>query len=146
MVFCNQVGKGRVVFFPMDLDRTFWEVLAEDHLVLLKYAVLWAADEPQPMTVTGPGLLDISYWRQKDSLAAHLVNMTNPMMMKGPYRQVMPLDGPFTVNLTVPHGVDTRKVTLLESGKTARWRRKGPILTIDVPSIRLHEVVAVDLS
>jgi hypothetical protein len=66
--------------------------------------------------------------------------------MKGPYRQVMPLDGPFTVNRTVPHGVYTRKVTLLESGKTARWRRKGPILTIEVPSIRLHEVVAVDLS
>jgi hypothetical protein len=58
----------------------------------------------------------------------------------------MPLDGPFTVNLTVPHGVDTRKVTLLESGKTARWRRKGQTLTIEVPSIRLHEVVAVDLS
>jgi hypothetical protein len=146
MVFCNQVGKGRVVYFPMDLDRTFWEVLAEDHLVLLKNAVLWAADEPQPMAVTGPGLLDISYWRQKDSLAAHLVNMTNPMMMKGPYREVMPLDGPFTVNLTVPHGVDTKKVTLLESGKTARWRRKGQTLTVEVPSVRLHEVVAVDLS
>ena len=55
----------------MDLDRTFWEVLAADHLVLLKNAVDWAADEPQPMTVTGPGMVDISYWRQKNSLAAH---------------------------------------------------------------------------
>jgi hypothetical protein len=58
----------------------------------------------------------------------------------------MPLDGPFTVTLAVPPGVDTRKVTLLESGKTARWRRKGHTLTVEVPSIRLHEVVAVDLS
>jgi hypothetical protein len=146
MVFCNQVGKGRVVYFPMDLDRTFWEVLAEDHLVLLKNAVLWAADEPQPMTVTGPGLLDVAYWRQKDSLTAHLVNMTNPMMMKGPYREVMPLTGPFTITLTVPPGADTKKVTLLESGKTVRWRRKGHTLTVEVPSIRLHEVIAVDLA
>ena len=46
MVFCREVGKGRVVYFPMDIDRTFWEVLAADHLVLLKNAVEWAADEP----------------------------------------------------------------------------------------------------
>ena len=77
MAFCRQVGKGRVVYFPMDLDRTFWEVLAADHLLLLKNAVDWAAEETQPMTVTGPGLVDISYWRQKNSLWR--INMNNPM-------------------------------------------------------------------
>src|SRR3984885_4315481 len=90
LAFCRQVGRGRVVYFPMDLDRTFWEVLAADHLVLLKNAVEWAAEESQPMTVTGPGLVDISYWRQKDSLTAHVVNMNNPMMMKGPYLALRP--------------------------------------------------------
>jgi len=42
--------------------------------------------------------------------------------------------------------VDTKKVTLLESGKTPRWSRKGHLLTVEVPSIRLHEVIAVGLS
>src|SRR5678815_2809228 len=90
MVFVREVGKGRVVYFPMDLDRTFWEVLAEDHSVLLRNAVAWAMEESQPMIVAGPGIVDVAYWRQKDSLAAHIVNMNNPMMMKGPYREVMP--------------------------------------------------------
>jgi hypothetical protein len=145
MVFCRDVGKGRVVYFPMDLDRTFWEVLAADHQLLLQNAVEWAMDAPQPMTVTGPGMVDISYWRQKDSLAAHIVNLNNPMMMKGPYREILPA-GPYRVTLELPRGAKVRGVTLLESGTTPNSRQDGGRLTVDVPAIRLHEVVAVDLA
>jgi hypothetical protein len=145
MVFCRQVGKGRVVYFPMDIDRTFWEVLAEDHLVLLKNAVLWAMDETQPMTVTGPGLLDIAYWRQEKSLTAHLVNMNNPMFMKGPYREMIPA-GPYTVSLALPAGAKIGAVRLLEAGTAAKTRRDGARLVVEVPRVRLHEIVAVDLA
>jgi hypothetical protein len=144
MVFCRTVGKGRVVYFPMDLDRTFWEVLAPDHLVLLANAVAWAADETPPMMVTGPGLLDIAYWRQAGSLAAHLVNMNNPMMMKGPYREIMPA-GPYTVSLALPAGAKVAAVRLLESGAVPKTARDGNRLVVEVPRIALHEVVAVDL-
>ena len=144
MVFCRQAGKGRVVYFPMDLDRTFWEVLAADHLVLLKNAVDWAMEESQPMTVSGPGLVDIAYWRQKNSLAAHIVNMNNPMMMKGPYREMIPA-GPYTVTLALPAGAKVGAVKLLESGAVPKTSRNGTRLVVEVPRIRLHEVVAVDL-
>jgi hypothetical protein len=144
-VFCREVGKGRVVYFPADLDRTFWEVLSEDHLVLLKNAVLWAMDEAQPMTVTGPGLIDIAWWRQKNSLAAHLVNMNNPMMMKGPYREML-VTGPYSVSLAIPAGAKIGAVKLLESGATPKTRVAGGRLIVEVPRIRLHEVVAVDLT
>jgi hypothetical protein len=144
MVFCRQAGKGRVVYFPMDLDRTFWEVLAADHMLLLKNAVEWAAEESQPMTVAGPGMVEVAYWRQKNSLAAHVVNMNNPMMMKGPYREVMPA-GPYTVSLTIPPGAKVGAVKLLESGAAAKTSRQGNQLVVEIPRIRLHEVVAVDL-
>jgi hypothetical protein len=145
MVFCRQVGKGRVAYFPMDLDRTFWEVLAADHQLLLQNAVSWAAEETPPMTVHGPGLIDVSYWRQKDSLTAHLVNMNNPMMMKGPYREILPA-GPYTVSLAIPPGAKIGAVKLLESGATPKASHDGGRLVVEVPRIRLHEVVAVDLA
>jgi hypothetical protein len=145
MVFCRQAGKGRVVYFPMDLDRTFWEVLAADHLVLLKNAVDWAMEDSQPMSVSGPGLVDIAYWRQKNSLAAHIVNMNNPMMMKGPYREMIPA-GPYTVSLEIPSGAKVGAVKLLESGAVPKTSRDGTRLVVEVPRIRLHEVVAVDLA
>ncbi len=90
-VFLRQAGRGRVVYFPFDLDRTFWEVLSADHLKLMRNAVAWAHQEEQPLTVTGRGVLDVSLWRQKASITAHLVNLTNPMMMKGPMREIIPL-------------------------------------------------------
>ena len=33
---------GRVAYFPFDIDRTFWEVLSEDHLKMMRNTVLWA--------------------------------------------------------------------------------------------------------
>jgi hypothetical protein len=44
-VFARQVGRGRVVYFPFDLDRTFWETLSTDHLRVLQNAVAWAHGE-----------------------------------------------------------------------------------------------------
>ncbi|HEY5347818.1 MAG TPA: alpha-amylase family protein [Rhizomicrobium sp.] len=144
MVFCRSFGKGRVVYFPMDIDRTFWQVLSPDHLALLRNAVEWAADEPAPLSVTGPGLLDIAYWRQENSLTAHLVNMNNAMFMKGPYREIAAA-GPFTVTMQIPAGLKIAAAKLLSSGTQAKSRRNGDTLIIEVPQVRLHEVVAVDL-
>ncbi len=44
---------GRVAYLPMDLDRTFWEVLAEDHMKLLRNTVQWATNQRQMVEVTG---------------------------------------------------------------------------------------------
>jgi hypothetical protein len=99
----REMGHGRVVYFPGDIDRTFWEVLDVDHGKLLRNAVLWATNEPAPVTVEGKGVLDISVWGQKNSMTVHLVNLTNPMMMKGPLREVIPLPNQ-QVSVQVPEG------------------------------------------
>jgi hypothetical protein len=132
------------VYFPWDIDRVFWEVLAVDHGLLLGNAVRWATDEPPPVEVTGPGLLDVAAWRQSASMTAHLVNLTNPMMMKGPFRELIPV-GEQRVVVRLPEGQKARKVQLLVAGREMAVEQVDSRLTVAVPSIRDHEVVAIDL-
>jgi hypothetical protein len=134
----------RVVYFPWDIDRAFWEVLCVDHGRLLRNAIIWASDETPPVTVTGPGVLDIAVWRRKQSLTVHLVNLTNPMMMKGPFREFIPI-GPQRVRLNLPDGSRARKVHLLASDQPVRWTSAQGGIELTVPSVIDHEVIAVDL-
>jgi hypothetical protein len=140
----NPKSAGRVVYFPWDIDRTFWEVLGVDHGKLLRNAVEWATNEEPPVRVTGRGVLDVTVWRQKDSLTVHLVNLTNPMMMKGPFRELIPV-GPQKVHLRLPTGTKPHQVHLLAAKKTPHAERAGQYLTFTVPSILDHEIVAIDL-
>lgn len=143
-VFARQAGKGRAIYFPWDIDRTYWEVLATDHWKLLRNAVDWAADEPRPVTVEGPGVLDVTLWRQKNSLTVHLVNLTNPMMMKGPVREVIPV-GPQKVRLRLPGGGKAKTVRFLVGAGQPHTTEAVGTLILTVPSISTHEVIAVDL-
>jgi hypothetical protein len=143
-VFLREVGGGRVVYFPWDIDRTFWEVLCVDHFKLLRNAVEWATNEPPMVEVTGPGVLDVTVWQQKNSLTVHLVNLTNPMMMKGPLREFIPI-GEQRVRLRLQDRQKPRRVHLLAAGKTISTKHEQGYLTLKAPSILDHEVVAIDL-
>ena len=145
-VFLRENGAGgRVVYFPWDIDRTFWEVLSGDHLALLRNAVDWATNEERPVTVTGPGVLDVTCWQQKASLTVHLVNLTNPMMMKGPIRELIPT-GEQEVRVRLPEGTKAEAVRLLSADRPAKTVRVGTSLVVTVPSVLDHEVVAIDLA
>ncbi|SPE41377.1 conserved exported hypothetical protein [Candidatus Sulfopaludibacter sp. SbA3] len=141
-VFLRETGKGRVVYFPWDIDRTFWEVLSPDHGKLLRNAVDWAAGEPHPVTVTGPGTLDVTIWSQKDSMTVHLVNLTNAMMMKGPIREFIPVP-PQKVVIRVP--ARPKAVHLLVSTAQPAVQYGNGIVILTLPSILDHEVIALDL-
>ena len=142
--FLSEAGAGRVVYFPWDIDRTFWEVLALDHFKLLRNAVHWATNEDPPVSVAGPGVLDVTVWRQQQSLTVHLVNLTNPMLMKGPVRELLPV-GEQRVRVRLPEGTAAKAVRLLVAGATPAFRESPGCLEVTVPSIRAHEVIAVDL-
>jgi hypothetical protein len=142
-LFMREVGAGRVVYFPWDVDRTFWEILDVDHGVLLRNAVVWVTNEAPVVRVVGPGVLDVTAWRQSRSATVHLVNLTNPMMMKGPVREPVSV-GPQVVRVRLP-GEKPARVRLLVAGTTVHPRRSGDWLEVTVPSVLEHEVVAVDL-
>ncbi len=143
-IYLRDLGRSRVVYVPWDIDRTFWEVMSVDHGRLLRNAVSWAANEAPPVEVTGPGLLDVTIWRQRDSMTVHLVNLTNPMMMRGPLREVIPV-GPERVVIRLPPGTRAKKVQLLTAETSPRVDEAGGVLTVTVPSVGVHEVIAIDL-
>lgn len=145
-LYLRETGPSRIVYFPFDIDRTFWEVLNVDHGRLLANAVRWAGGRP-PVEVTGPGVIDVTVWRQAASLTVHLVNLSNPMMMKGPLRELIPLPAQH-VRVQLPEGKRPKQVHLLSgagAGGAARYELAGGWLKLTVPSILLHEVIAIDL-
>ena len=143
-LYLRELGQSRVAYFNWDIDRTFWEVLAPDHLKILANTIRWACNEEQPLTVEGPGMLDIAYWQQADSLTVHLVNLTNPMMMKGPFREFFPV-GEQRVRMRLPDGRRGTSARLLVSGQAVEARQVDGAIETTVPSIRDHEVLAVEL-
>jgi hypothetical protein len=143
-VYLSEIGAGRVVYFPWDIDRTFWEVLSVDHSFLLRNAVRWATNGDLPVQVTGAGVLDVSVWRQQRSITVHLVNLTNPMMIKGPFRELIPV-GEQQVFIKLPAGTQARRVQLLREGRALPLPLDGERLSLKIPSIRDHEIVAIDL-
>jgi hypothetical protein len=137
-VFLREEGRSRRIYFPMDLDRTFWEFMLEDHGRLLGNAVRWALNEDPVVTVEGSGILDITIWRQGAAHIVHLVNFSNPMMMKGPIRELVPI-GAQRVRLKA----GASEARLLVKGATAPARRAGEWVEFTVPEILDHEVIVV---
>lgn len=143
-LYLRDLGGARVAYFPWDIDRTFWEVMSVDHGRLLRNAVRWAAGEPPLVEIEGPGVIDVTVWRQRNSITLHLVNLTNPMMMKGPLREVIAI-GPLEVRFRMPAGTQARRARLLTGGQPVRLAESQGTLSFTVPSVEIHEVVAIDV-
>lgn len=66
-------------------------------------------------------------------------------MLKGSVREIIPITVQ-KISLRVPAGRRVRRVHLLTAAKDVRYRAGGNTIFLEVPSIALHEVVAVDFS
>jgi len=143
-VYLRELGNSRIAYIPWDIDRTFWEIMNVDHGKLLRNIIKWATNEQPPVRVTGPGILDVTIWRQKKSMTVHLVNLTNPMMMKGPFREFIPI-GEQKLQIKTPPNTKVKKIHLLVSDKSPDYETRDDFVSLAVPSILDHEVVALDL-
>ena len=146
----ESAASGRVVYLPSDLDRTFWEVLAEDHLKLLRNIAEWATQEAAAVEVTGPGLIDVVAWNDREAIVVHLVNLTNPMAMKGPYREFVPV-GQQQIRLRLLQALKAQSAKLLVAEKEVAINHSDGTMTVTVPSITVpsildHEVVVITKS
>jgi hypothetical protein len=144
-LYLREVGKGRIAYIPGDMDRTFWQLMSTDHGKLLRNTIRWALNEDPVVDVKGSGIVDVTVWRQKSSMTVHLVNLTNPMMMKGPFRELIPIDAQ-QVSIKIPRETKVSAAHLLISGQKPAFKLNGSTLTLTVPNILDHEIVALDLA
>lgn len=77
-------------------------------------------------------------------MTIHLVNLTNPMMMKGPFRELIPVEAQLSVPVSA--GVTVTGVRLLMSEQPPQFDVKRGRVTVRVPRILDHEIVALDLA
>jgi hypothetical protein len=142
-LYLNDTGNSRIAYFPGDIDRTYWQIMSTDHLKLLQNTIRWALNEEPVVEVEGPGVMDVTVWKQKDSMTVHLVNLTNPMMMKGPFREFIPID--VQVRIKIPKGTKPKEVRLLINGKAAAIKNKNGYINLEVSQIMDHEIIGIDL-
>jgi hypothetical protein len=135
-------AKGRVVYFPDDIDRTFWRSWNRDLGLVLANAVRWAGKDTQNARVTGPGLLDVFFWETEAGLALHLVNYTTPALMKGPARDISVV-GQQQVRLRVPDGFRAGKATMLSARQQLSFQTHGSELLLTIPRVGEYEVIAL---
>jgi len=142
-LYLRETGKGRIAYFPGDIDRSFWQIMSADHGKLLRNTIRWALNEEPIVEVDGPGIIDVTVWRQEHSMTVHLVNLTNPMMMKGPFREFIPVGA--QVNIKVPQGTKAKEVHLLLSELKPAYEIREDRIIVSVPAITDHEIIGIDL-
>lgn len=144
-VYLREIGDARIAYIPGDMDRSHWQVMSADHTRLLRNIIRWALKESPMVEVKSPGsVIDVALWRQQNSMTAHLVNLTNPMMMKGPFRELLPVAA--EVNIRVPKDAKVKGVSLLVGGQKPEYRLSGDRVSLNIARILDHEIVGIDFA
>ena len=131
---------GRVVYFPWNIGEIFWEVLAVDHARLIGNAVHWALGKTPQVIVDGPGIVDLALTEDERGLALTLFNLTNPMMLKGPIRENMPI-GAQRVSIEIPAGKSVASAKLLVAGRAIDCTVADGRAALEIPGIDRLEVL-----
>lgn len=143
-VVCRETGGGgRSVYLAFDAGAVFWEALQADHGRLIANAVAWTLGKQPDVTVDGPGLVDVAVRRSDAALAVAIVNLSNPMAMRGAIRETLPLP-PQRVSVAT-QGIPQR-VRLLVAGTDVEpdIDAAGDRLELTVPMTGLLEIVHVE--
>jgi hypothetical protein len=131
---------GRTVYIPWNIGGILWEVMAADHSRLIGNVVRWALGKRPDVEIRGQSVLDLCVRESEDGLAVILNNLSNPMMMKGPIREVYPV-GRQEVSIAIPQGKQFGRAELLVGGRDVDSTVENGRVTVVVPSIDTLEVI-----
>jgi hypothetical protein len=141
-VVVRQTEKGRLVYFPGDIERTMWLSGSTDLSRLLQNSIRWVAGPGAPVSIEGRGLVEVFAWETEPGFAVHVLNYTNPNVHRGWVREFYPI-GEQKVSMRLPEGRHVRRVELLRAGRTIPFKATGGVVEFTIPSVDDYEVAAL---
>jgi hypothetical protein len=143
LVLLASPGRGRVAYLPADLDRCFGRDRIPDHGRLIARLVRWASRRPMPLSVEGPGLVDVHLYRQPGRLVLHVVNLTNPAAFRPYATEIHPV-GPLRVRMAMPKDFTPARARRLVAGGAIPCVKGSERLELTLDSVPDHEVVVLE--
>jgi hypothetical protein len=113
-VVLRESGDSRTAWLAGDVERTFWLTGHGDLLRLLHNTIRWLTHNESPVTVDGPGFLEIFCWETRPGYAIHLLNYSNANAFHGWLQSVDPI-GEQRIAIKLPAGVGVKSVELLKA-------------------------------
>jgi hypothetical protein len=139
----RQLGVSRIVYFPGDIDRTFWRCGHPDFSRLLINSVQWLLnDQPSPVSVEGNGILELFAWETEPGFALHILNYTNPRMTH-PYASQLYATKPLQAQFRIPGDRKIASVRALRALRNLPFKQSEGAVTFEVPPILDYEVIAM---
>jgi hypothetical protein len=141
-IVLSENGKGRRAYIAGDTDRSYWRSQDGDLSRLLGNVIRWMVNGTSPVTVEGEGIVELFAWKTDAGHALHLLNYTNPNMLRGWMTHNYPI-GAQKVRFIVPSGTRVARVQLLRAGKSVPFVRKGNAIEFAIPQVVDYEVAAI---
>lgn len=132
-------GAGRLVWFPGDIERSFWRSGDGDLSRLIQNSVNWLLRGRTPVSVSGEGLAEVFAWETEPGYAIHMLNYNNPNAHKGWFRRTYPI-GPQKVRLEVQDGFRVASVRALRSDVALKHSLSHGVLEFAIPKVEDYEV------
>jgi hypothetical protein len=138
-VILREQGASRLAWFPGDIDRSFWRSNNGDLSLLLRNTIRWLLKSHQPITVSGDGITEMFAWKTEAGYALHILNYTNPSMLRGWFRETYPI-GPQTVQMQLPATIS--KVRALRANATLPFKKIATGIEFTIPKVTDYEIIA----
>ena len=143
----REFGKGRVVYFPVDLGRAYFLNNSPATARLLQRAIRWAAKEPPPVELEGAEQVETVCFTKNGRLVVHLLNDQASYGRGAPpnpegygfRREIIPVH-----ELKVRIHRDARRVLLVPGGRELPIARNGGAAEVTVPKLELHAMLVVE--
>ncbi|HLM97665.1 MAG TPA: alpha-amylase family protein [Bryobacteraceae bacterium] len=141
-IVLREHGRSRLAYIPGDIDRSFWRSGDPDLSRLIKNVIRWLIRDRAPVSVAGDGIIETFAWENEPGFALHLLNYTNPNMLRGWFTGTYPV-GPQLVRAELPEGINGARVDLLRAGTSVPLKRNGRTVEFTVPGVRDYEVAVI---